>query len=238
MKTLKQNDPAWQRGIPLYEADWKLARKELKAEYNTLATAAKKTSDALLASTQLSPKEQVALLAEMAKALSAPTFVRNKMMDDLLAWLKAGALLAYGFALPRTVSDDPVRVPEELFQKRFLNRKQAGLSGHGLEFAAVRVIHPKWPEAIAAEAAKLQPASSGQKSPGRTSARDHITDAVRMLLSQGKIDPKAPHKTNIALVREFVLEQRQPELIDGKGLGDETIRRVLVSELRHTANPR
>ncbi|HVB79570.1 MAG TPA: hypothetical protein VNE82_06410 [Candidatus Binataceae bacterium] len=162
--------------------------------------------------------------------MSERATIRAKMLDCLLKWLRDGHLVAYGFVLPRNPDAPPIRVPSDLFEKRFLC-KDSGIKGHGIEFSAVHVLDPRRVQEIEASAPKQLPRPASHAR-GRKSVGDLIMQSVQSLLVEGKIDPDAPYKRTADLIRAHVHDHFPGEVIGNKGLSDETIRRVLLKALR------
>jgi len=215
----------WEQGIPLAEADIRFAQPDLRAAYSavgpTVAPSWPEVPSAMAA---------LQLIQRDIHSISERATIRAKMRDCLLKLLRDGQLFAYGFVVPRATNAEPTRVPTDLFEMRFLC-KDSGIKGHGIEFAAVRVLHPQRVQEIEASAPKRLPRPAPETR-GRKSVGDLIVRSVRSLLAEGKIDPDAPHKLTADLIRAHVHDHSPGEVAGNKGLSDETIRRVLVRERR------
>jgi len=213
----------WDQGTALADADWRFAPQALRDEHNAVVSTINSTPAPVAVKHDL--VESLAMIHSAANALAAPAKVRSKMRDHLLDRLATRSLVAYGYVVPRHPSDAPIEVPADMFDRRYVDWGKSALKGQGLEFAAVRVLHPTTVQKMLSALPQPSPAPARRR-PGPDPSAPKIEAAISALLGANKLDRTAPHKVNIPLIRA-----RLHELFPGHFFGadkpkNETIRKV------------
>ncbi|MGC9953311.1 MAG: hypothetical protein ABSD21_03425 [Rhizomicrobium sp.] len=233
----------WTRGWPLDKAAYSIAPRELLDQLEVPYPKVKPVAaiefpddsgwllrtlvTTTVVSTALEP------IFEHRRGLVA---VRDEIRDNLLVCIESGQFIAIGYVLPRKHDDLPVEIPIDLWEGE-IDWKDSAVSGHGLDYSAVRIIPANWliksQEIIAPLQIAPPPAISPEltrKSPGRPSMVKFIKLAYEELKKSGKIDFQEIQIIAVRQVRETVKAMFPDNVDDGRGLGDEAIRRVIFED--------
>lgn len=231
----------WKKGIPLAEADYYFAPQKLRDEYNEPKIPPQKMSRGF----ELMLKElPVDKRAEFLKRLQpvqnffdisrARGDVERRMRDRLLHLLSNDRLAAYGFPLPRKPADIRQRIPQDLFQSRFVNWNDSSIKGAGLEFQSVVVFRPKWTAEIESQLPQV-----AHRAIGRPSSKVAITAVIRSLINAGWSLSSA-RKRDYELIRAEVHKLFPGQFVGNKNLSDKTIAKYLgpvIARLRPAKTP-
>jgi len=248
----------WNSGIELSEAaehfspqslqrQFMRAKKSISGKLKNLAE--RKKSLAISNPNQKSLYFISGSISDAAEIYASPNEFLHKMRDHLLAKLKSGDCVAVGFAIPRKSTDDPHKIPIDLFEHRnqYLDWEKSSIKGKGLEFASVRVV----PGDILALAAAPNPATpiaasqpapyasaAAPRKPGRPNASVAIEKALSVLDADGRIDWSASMTRAAGQIIEWLNANQDELTLCGllKAPGYEAIRRVIAS--RFNANKR
>jgi hypothetical protein len=219
----------WDRGIPLCDADWHYAPADLLRDYEATRALVPQTPTAPANASELSPLEKLQLVTEFAIARAGPFgerfLIRSEMQAHLVQFLADRRLVAYGFLLPRKLSDIPVRIPRDLFELRFINWADASIKGAGLAFVSVRVLRASNAQKIDGRLPAIAPA---QRPQGRPSAHAHIQRAIASLFADGTLPNGKSRKADIEVVRQRVRQLFPTEHPTYRGLSDSKIRKSLL----------
>ncbi len=153
---------------------------------------------------------------EASRALST---LEDELKTQCLKWIRTGTLKAYGFPIPRKVSDEPSEVPADLWGGTIIWRKDT-IEANGLRIEAVRIVQAPPPQV------------DHTQKPGRPSRRDEIYQAYAELKERGAIDFETTSlKAICTQVQERVLA-RNPNHPDGtKGIGYKAIERTIREDV-------
>ena len=216
----------WKRGLTLSKARWQFAPKELREEYDREVAESRRRPRMATSAGSTSLVEQLAITSSALSRMSAGWEVALDALEagtkKLVPLLAKGHLFAYGYKIPRDVDDTPRRLPADLFDGSSINWKRSTVKGNGLEFAAVRIVDPKW----VGEIKSINGDAGDKPRPGRPSMQTAIQEAVEALMNEDALRFDQPMKSHYSLIRERVMKHH-PELTHPRGLGDETIRKVL-----------
>jgi hypothetical protein len=213
----------WQHGVTLWDALARYGTPETWKAYEAIdpSRAMAKSASPFL----------IGLLVEMfqpvADAASRKQSLLRELQTEIIAGAARGELLRVGFVVPRRATDEPAWVTSDLWPRDRIEWTESSVSGNGLSFVAVRVLHREALAQLEADTSEARNAGRGPKS-----ARPYIEKAVTDLISTSKLDPQAPHKVNAGLVREYVNKHYAADFPGKKGLNDETIRKIMVRMLK------
>lgn len=235
----------WARGWPLDEAAHRIAPRELLDQLEVPYPKVKPVaaiefpddSGWLLRTLVATSVVSTALepIFEHRRGLAA---VRDEIRDNLLVCIESGQFIAIGYVLPRKHDDLPVEIPIDLWEGK-IDWKDSAVSGHGLDYSAVRIISANWliksqeiiaPLQIAPPLAILP--GVGSAKPGRPSMEKFIKIAYEELKKLVEIDFLGRQISAIRQVREAVKAKFPNDANDDRGLGDEAIRRVICEDFR------
>lgn len=146
---------------------------------------------------------------------------QDVLRRDLLAHLHCDRLIGYGYTLPRNAEDPPRRVPPDVWLGR-IDWDASAAQGHGLAFAAIRVAHPKWLEAL------TPPLAPEPKRTGRPSDKTIILEAYGVAQSASEIAGGEPMTTVARVVRVRAAALNPEDAGRLSRLHYETIRRTLA----------
>lgn len=164
------------------------------------------------------------LLSDMAELNGDKRKLLFTAERQVISRLIQGSLIAFGYSVPRSPSDDPRHIPTDVWRGK-IDWKNSSVTGNGLHFFAVRVFeygtdfsHPNLIKDIRALPRDETPL-------GRPSEREPVLEVFELLAEQGLIDFSAPKvrackPIRHALVKKFPTEARRYSV-----LGDDTIRR-------------
>jgi hypothetical protein len=222
----------WDRGIPLSDAAWRYASANLRRAYKAaqVVVPAGFTEATSVNLAELPVSERLDRLSGAALEFMSPLFdrwsIEFEMRDQLLPSLVDGSHRAYGFVLPRKPSDEPVKIPCDLFELRYVNWGDSSIKGAGLEFVSVRVI----PAFEAQEIEIRLPADATNPtrgSMGRPTRKGFINMAINSMYLDGYLPNSNSRKANARELRRRVQGRLPPGDKDEGGLGDSTLCKAL-----------
>jgi len=222
----------WKKGIPLAEADYYFAPQKLRDEYNEPKIPPRRMSRGLeLMMKEMPADKRPELLKQLEPVQNffdvsrARGDVQRRMRDWLLHLLSNDRLVAYGFPTPRKPADIRQRIPQDLFQSRFVNWDHSSIKGAGLEFQSVVVFRPKWTSEIESQLSRV-----ARQAIGRPSSKGAITAAIRSLIDTGW-SPSGSRKRDYDLIRTQVHKLFPGQFAGNKNLSDKTIAKYLAPEI-------
>jgi hypothetical protein len=241
----------YEMAIPLEDAAWHFAGRKLWNKYQDAQTA----SNRLMAKGCERAKEVVPdadivtqIIAAACVGLGAWSDGRaqiddvlSEMDDRLCTAVGTGKLIPIGYEMPRKADDRPVRLPNDVFQRRYLNAAKSEVQGAGLWFVSVRIavanddhtqphkltVLPNVPEAAA-----LTADASTKLAKGRLNEfREPILCVYRTLIATGRIDFARSCRATCKDIQN-ILQQKLP-----KGPNLETIRGYIVADFAKRRAP-
>lgn len=217
------NFTIWKNAVALEEAYVRYAHKEDADRYRSLSAENSLTAMIERAEKRLQDGEAGwDALSNSVGPYSELSELRQKLCQQCRAWVTAGKLKAYGFAVPRHPNDEPLEVPDYLWDG-FINWDRSKVENHGLKMEGIRLILPTWIERLFAEAS-AQPEGRG---PGRRSRKSQIMQAFEALDRLDQIDYEKPMAKIFPRIREMVLQAHSGDPDGEKGLDDKTIAKHL-----------
>lgn len=138
--------------------------------------------------------------------------LRKTLEQSVLDQLFSGALLGYGYAVPRHPTDTPALIPKDVWRGR-IKWEDSSVKGNGLEFLVVRALPRKSPKLEKIEVRK----------PGRPTRKPQIIEAFRALEAEGKIKRENSLTSHYPLVRNKVAALFPDEQDTKRGLGDKAL---------------
>lgn len=156
----------------------------------------------------------------------------QQICERLLDGLENGQFELYGYALPRRAKDPAVRIPEDLYYKRYIDGDLSRVKGHGLEFVAVVILEANSEPQIDIRPDDKPLLITGPQKRGPLSSQNAIEHAVRFLMARCLLPNNKMQKQNIDLVRQCVRQLYPGEFPRDRGLGRESIRKVLAGVIR------
>jgi len=164
--------------------------------------------------------------------------VCKEIRENLLVRIESGQFIAIGYARPRNHGDLPVEIPIDLWEGE-IDWEGSAVSGHGLEYSAVRIIPKNWLAKLPERITPLQiaPPSAilpeiNRRKPGRPSSKKLIETAYEQLKKSGGIDFQESQIIVIRQIRETVKAIFPDNVDDDRGLGDEAIRKMIYKDFR------
>lgn len=115
--------------------------------------------------------------------------------------LEAGIWVAIGFEAPRSTTSLLMVIPKHVIAGLRLYDEDSTLSGHGLHFVGVHIIHCSL---LPDDTATKQ--SDTRRKPGRPTAEPYIQAAFSELLKSGQIDLAAPIASHFAAICDKIAE--------------------------------
>jgi len=153
---------------------------------------------------------------------------------DILELLRREILIAIGFQAPRIQESEPCMVPADVWDGT-IAWEDDRLTGNGLSFVGVRVAPPLSKEALdtlpeppredkvaAMPTEPVRPEARGPKS-----RKEEIIAAYQGLKRGSYVDENTPLKQLGPAIREYLKANTPLEEWRERGLGDETVRRVI-----------
>ncbi len=235
----------WANGVPLAEADYVFAPEDLRVEYDEYYNPPPKPSgiDRPEAPTEImsgSADDPVIAIAkgvqQVIEILAIPTKLRMEMRNRLLPSLGMGKFVAYGYTIPRNPADPRVKIPRDLFEPKFVNWENSTIRGAGLEFASILVFESALAQEIDAQLVKKAPIQGITPKRGPPSSQQAIEKAIRSLMDERQLPNSKMQKENIPLVQNRVQELYPGEFPHNRGLGAESIRKVLANLIPRPKN--
>lgn len=165
-------------------------------------------------------------LAAASDRLTTFRQVEDEQKRLVLAAVKQGALLAYGYQAPRRLEDQPVAVPLALW-RQVVRWNTNEIEGEGLKIIGVRLISLRTVQSLCNDSPPAQDR-------GRPTREPEILAAYDTLIRSGIVKPDDTVKTKAAAIRAHVKSQHAGPDSRTDGLSDEAIRRALKSHPQST----
>jgi hypothetical protein len=223
----------WKRGVPLRDADWHYAPAHLRRKYNAIGMPKPLpvTEPAAVDLSKLSV-ETFLLATKFVAEYALDPFnercsVRREMEDWMVRSIKSGEFYAYGFLVPRKLSDVPVRLPIDVFELRLVNGGNSSLKGAGLVFVSVRVIR-------ASEAQEIESRHPADAIPlARPRGRRTLKDFIKRGINSMYVDSYLPNddfrRANANELRKRVQALLPPGDKSEAGLGESALCKALIA---------
>ncbi len=167
-----------------------------------------------------------------------PTVNRNQnlreaeqnLKDYLHSRVIGGKLLAIGYALPRSPTCTPVRIPTDVWNVS-VDWDTETVSGNGMKFVAVRIaaladVEQRY---AALPSGPLQVVAPARERP---SQKEDIFNAYQSLKQQGAIDPSKSMASHYEPIRSHLCKIHPDRAGQFKTTSDETIRQVISPEFK------
>lgn len=238
----------WEQGVPLEDAPYAFAPEHLQEAYDGsqlpgIAPFLIPIAQVALAVSKVKGPDGDPKLKEMARQiqiskdrLGVNVTIYLEMRDRFMSRFQQGAFVAYGYAIPRDPNDRLVKIPKDVFEVKYINWENSAIKGNGLEFASVLVFERDLAPEIDALLAKKSPAQGTGIKRGPPSSSVVIEQAVRSLIDQGQLPNHNQQKENVGLVRERIHQMHPGEFPHDRGLGHESIRKVLANLIPRSKN--
>lgn len=230
----------WTRGVPLQKAYIRFAPKELAERWENLtrqtsnvaffSRLAQVTQERILPDMDFN--DRLAVIAAGVPTAIGPTDEFQKLNRQLqsrcLEAIRSGHILALAYAVPRSLTDKPAQVPNDIWQQT-VDWKSGAVSAHGLRMESVRLVLTHWiPKIMADHTAKQISAITPKPVPrGRPTKNTAILDAFQQLVQAGRIHKGQKITECFPMVRALV-----KQTIGGTddGMNDKTLHRILKPE--------
>ncbi len=147
--------------------------------------------------------------------------LERKLKEDVLRNVTKGALIAFGFSVPRHADDIPQRVPNDLWD-RYLYSSGNNLKSSSLKMEAIRIVRK---EVLVDQLSSPTVEQEEMRSAGRPSRKGQIVAIFHGLADAGEIDFSKPKTHCYTLIRNRVLAQYPVQKDEEKGLGDKAIQK-------------
>lgn len=206
----------WESGLTLWEALFEFGEPETAKQYaaHLRSTPGIRAMDAIMEAIQAGKIEDA--FKGASDTLKIGTQLQEKLERDLFDKLIKGDVVALGYAIPRAPDDPLRRIPTEAWNGK-VDIHAGTASANGLEFTAIRVVHPEAREA----------ATQDIRAPGRPSRQSQIVAAFKALDAAGQIDRSQSTRSHFPEIRAQV-KQMYPEDADNeKGLGDKALYNIV-----------
>lgn len=131
--------------------------------------------------------------------------------------LTTGNWVALGFRAPRSLNSKLEIIPSELCLHADFEIKHSTISGDGLAYVGVRLVHHSM----------LEDLDTSLSHPGRPSRREEIIAAYRVLREAGEIDFESPLSRLYRPIQITVAARLGIEVDELKGVGAEAIRKTV-----------
>jgi len=213
-------DPAehpriWARGASMEDAWWRFGSQELRHRYNAANTSneAPPDFDQEAFAALSGPEKWKSITSAFSEAFLPPrgrSEIESKIKGEVVALLRSGKLLGYGYHAPREPLDLPTRIPDDLFDPRFIIWANSEIDGNGSKYFAVKVFRANslkplsTPRAILADVAILK-----KRKPGRPSMRATVAHAYTVLDAQGVIANANSDKEAADFIRKHIISKNQ-----------------------------
>lgn len=211
--------PWWPRRIPLNQILGRIGTAEARQRYEELKAASS-------ASNLIQRVSASGELSSGIEPISALRAAEDEQKSLVLTALHQGALLAYGYQLPRRIDDPPVAIPISLWRHAVRWHKNE-IEGVGIKLVEVCLIPLKTIQALNNEAPTPQ-------AHGRPTRETEIMQAHDFLITSGAIKASDTIKTKGPVIRAHLKSQNPSPDSRTDGLSDETIRRILKNHPQNT----
>lgn len=238
----------WKLGVPLRDAPYAFAPDHLRTAYDGSQISGVEPFLAPIAeivlaisnnnNTERDPKrldmaQQIRKSKDRTDAYFAAVV---EMRERLLSGIQLGAFVAYGYALPRDPNSRRIKIPADVFEEKYTNWNNSAIKGAGLEFVSVLVFEPDLAQEIDAQLAKKSASQGTGLKRGPSPSKAAIDEAIRSLIDQGQLPNHHQQKENVGLVRKRIHELHPGEFPHDRGLGHESIRKVLMNLIPRPKN--
>lgn len=244
-------DLAWRRGFSLRAALERYAPEAVAAPYldpknpnsitmNVITGMAKicraMAETAALDDEHKTPALYEQRLAELTsdevKWNDADRYARDWITDGL----HEGALVAFGYELPRTHDSPALQIRQESFFGK-IDLGKDRIARHGLSYAFVRVLSQFELESVRHEWNAASGAPRAAAPQGRPRKTDKISQAYCSLDQRGQIDARSIG-SNYAMVRHELKQLFPNEDFNDENPSNETIRRVISPLIKQKLLPK
>lgn len=235
----------WSLGIPLRDAAYEFAPDKLRAVLDAsqvpwllpylgdLALGFLKNTEA-----ELDPKyaEWTRDLKDLKKRVRVQADAYQAMTDQLLSDIQEGRYLAYGYERPRKLDNHRVKIPADLFERKYIDWENSSIKSPDLEFTSVLVFESGLAREIDAELSRERSANANHRKRGPESSNSIIATIIQSLIDDGSLRKYHLQKKQFDVVRKHAIELYSEQFPNGRGLSDESIRKVLVKLIPRARN--
>jgi len=171
---------------------------------------------------------------------AVPNSPKSKREVEFLEWqqelkrsalnaIHNGTLFGLGFVVPRGIDDIPTLVPPDLWRNIDLGFKSNEFKRDGLKIVDVKVCYVNWLNKF--EETQITTGSPQQSllaNPvGRPSKALLIEEAFYIAANTRRLNLHVPMNSNYPVIRDIIQKYWPDEYADGKGLGEEAMRKVI-----------
>lgn len=240
------DDDIWRRGVPLDAAVWNyasdaeaavLAQPQGPLLLNELCTSVGQVALSVGAAYRPEIKhdptyaELERQTQETKRQIAQRKVVTAHICADLVAAMQNGRFVLYGYALQRRAKDRPVIIPADLYDGRYIDWGSSKIKGNGLEFVSVVIVEAEAARQINVQADHKLPSIIAVQKRGPISSQEAIENAVNSLIADGTLPNNNMQKQNVELVGQRVHQLFPGEFPHNRGLGRESIRKVLAKSI-------
>jgi hypothetical protein len=229
----------WNAGVTLWAAQFRLAPNADLADYSNKHAMRRPFTDVvegwIAQLSKLPAAEQSAAMAKYnawAKANSDADAAQSKLQRFLIDHLRAGNLIALGYSVPRHANDDPIPIPQDVWEGR-IDWANSTVKGNRLEFVAIRILARNWIDNI--EAQKASAAARALPAPkprGRKPIKVAVPEAFQQLLDAGKIELNKPKSHCYDAIRNLLARKYPDREDEFRRMSNDTISRGISPLIR------
>lgn len=154
--------------------------------------------------------------------------IAHEMQDRTVFLLRTGKLVGYGYHVPRQPKDIPTRIPDDLFDEKFIDWNKSEIDGNGSKYFAVRIFKATWLKGVLAPPNNLVTSKPKPGQPGRPSMRETVLRAFESLNSNSAISAEHSKKSIAAKIREYILASSSNNKEVGRIPSEKTILKYLA----------
>jgi hypothetical protein len=129
--------------------------------------------------------------------------IEEKMQQELMRHIWHHRLFTYGYVLPRSIEDVPVRIPDDFWAGK-VDWEKSAVEGNGLSFISVRIVHPNSEKQTRAQLLEL-PAPTATRGPVRASMQQVTYQAYSALRDARQIDFGSSMKAAAKPIRAYLV---------------------------------
>lgn len=211
--TLDDKYLIWKKSIPMCEAAFRFAPKDLRDQWESAHKASALTTfmDGLKAAPKPAPEDGLHglglfndLMEEPQKIMQERSEVKKTCEANILQYIQSGALQSYAFGAPRTVDAPPIKLDPRIWGGT-LNWPDNTIIHESLTFVEVRLINPySIKKLLGANLDKVIPVSTTPAA-GRPTIKNDIEEAFQSLFDAGKFDLDASVKSKCQDIRNWLI---------------------------------
>ncbi|HEV2163139.1 MAG TPA: hypothetical protein VGR52_13030 [Stellaceae bacterium] len=234
----------WSLGVPLRDAPYEFAHEELRKageapwQWAFVARTAGVILEGLQNTEQARNPQYAAAVRQIREAdevTTASIHAHIEMADQLLAQIREGRCVAYGYKRPRGVNDCRIKIPADLFERKYVDWNNSAINGPDLKFMSVLVFESGLAAEIDAELARERPTNKNHRKRG-PEPNSFLEKVVHSLIDDESLRKYRLQKEQFALVRKHAIELYPEQFPNGFGLSNESIRKVLVKLIPRARN--